>query len=171
MTTTAPDAVARFVERLGTTLTALGMQRVPARVFAALMADQDGRMTSAELSAALRLSASSVSGAVRYLTEMRMIHREREPGSRRDVYVVAQDQWHDTLLNVEQIYGRLKAAFAEGIGVVGGPQTDSGQLIDTSVRFLDFITVEMADLARRWEEHERLGAAAADRPGRQGWQG
>ena len=154
MEPTSPD-VARFVERLGTTLTSLGMQRVPARVFAALMADDDGRMTSAELTEALQLSPSSVSGGVRYLTEMRMIHREREPGSRRDVYVVAEDQWHETMLNVDQIYGRLKASVAEGLDAVGGPDTPAGRRLDTTVRFLDFIIEEMGGLVRRWEDEQR----------------
>lgn len=149
--------ISRFVERLGTTLTSLGMQRVPARVFAALMADEDGRMTSAELTGALSLSPSSVSGAVRYLTEMRMIHREREPGSRRDVYVVAEDQWHETMLNIDQIYGRLKNAVAEGVPVVGSG-SPAGRRLDTTVRFLDFIMAEMGGLVNRWEEQEQGGA-------------
>ncbi|CCH77233.1 conserved hypothetical protein [Nostocoides japonicum T1-X7] len=151
---THDEDVALFIERLGTTLTSLGMQRVPARVFAALMADEDGRMTSAELTGALRLSASSVSGAVRYLSEMRMIHREREPGTRRDVYVVAQDQWHYTLLGADQIYGRLKSAFAGGVAAVGGADSPAGARLETSVRFLDFITTEMKGIAERWEALE-----------------
>lgn len=146
--------VARFVERLGATLTALGMQRVPARVFAALMADQDGRMTAAELGEALGVSAASISGAVRYLSQMRMIHREREPGTRRDVFVVADDQWHETLLNADQIYGRLQAAFAEGVPVLGGPATPAGRRVTLSVEFLDFLMSEMGGIADRWETRQ-----------------
>ena len=56
-------------------------------------------MTAAELGEVLAVSPASVSGAVRYLQQMRMIHREREPGSRRDVFVVADDAWHDMMLN------------------------------------------------------------------------
>ena len=148
-------AAAAFVERLGSTLAALGMQRVPARVFAALMADEDGRMTSAELAAGLRLSPASISGAVRYLTQMRMIHREREAGTRRDVYVIADDQWHDTLLNTDQVYGRLAAAFADGIPAVGGADTPAGRRVRTSVEFLEFIIEEMAGIADRWDNRPR----------------
>lgn len=144
-------AAAAFVERLGSTLTALGMQRVPARVFAALMADEDGRMTSAELAVALRLSPASISGAVRYLTQVRMIHREREAGTRKDVYVIADDQWHDTLLSTDEVYGRLASAFADGIGAVGGPDSPAGRRVRTSVEFLQFIIKEMAGIAERWD--------------------
>lgn len=148
-----PVEVARFVERLGSTLTSLGLQRVPSRVFAALMADDDGRMTSAELATTLRLSPASISGAVRYLTQMRMIHREREPGSRRDVYVVADDQWHDTLLNTDHVYGPLEAAFAEGVPAVG-VDTPAGRRIAISVEFLKFIREELHDVADRWQARQ-----------------
>lgn len=146
--------VERFVERLGSTLTALGLQRVPSRVFAALMADDDGRMTAAELAETLHVSPASISGAVRYLSQMRMIHREREAGSRRDVFVVADDQWHETLLNADQIYGRLQSAFAEGVPVLGGRSTTAGRRVALSVDFLEFLIKEMAGIADRWEQRD-----------------
>ena len=71
----------RFVERFGSALTAAGMQRLPSRVFACLLAHESGRMTAAELGEALAVSPASVSGAVRSLQQVRMIHREREPGT------------------------------------------------------------------------------------------
>jgi DNA-binding transcriptional regulator GbsR (MarR family) len=88
---TTPSDTARFVERFGSALTAAGMARLPGRVFACLLADRDGRMTAAELGVELGVSPASVSGAVRYLQQVHLIHREREPGTRRDVYVVADD--------------------------------------------------------------------------------
>ena len=57
---------------------------MPARVFAALLATDSGRLTAAELAELLQISPAAVSGAVRYLTQVGMVHREREPGSRRD---------------------------------------------------------------------------------------
>ena len=61
----AGEGRARFVERFGSALTAAGMQRLPSRVFAVLLADPDGRMTAAEIGEALSVSPASVSGAVR----------------------------------------------------------------------------------------------------------
>ena len=40
-------AVAAYVERFGDTLTDAGMPRLASRVFAQLLADEDGRMTAA----------------------------------------------------------------------------------------------------------------------------
>ena len=146
-----PDR-ATFVEKFGSALTEAGMQRLPSRVFAALLADDDGRMTAAEVSEALSVSPASVSGAVRYLQQMRMIHREREPGSRRDVYVVADDAWHDLMLNSPRIYEPLTAALRDGVDEVGGRGTSAGDRLALSVAFLEFITEEMQRLSERWDK-------------------
>lgn len=146
-----PDR-ATFVEKFGSALTEAGMQRLPSRVFAALLADEDGRMTAAEVSEALSVSPASVSGAVRYLQQMRMIHREREPGSRRDVYVVADDAWHDLMLNSPRIYEPLTAALRDGVDKVGGRGTSAGDRLALSVAFLEFITEEMQRLSERWDK-------------------
>ena len=80
-------------------------------------------MTAAELGDVLSVSPASVSGAVRYLQQMRMIHREREQGSRRDVFVVADDAWHDMMMNTPNIYAPLTSTLREGVAMVGGTGT------------------------------------------------
>src|SRR5829696_4396999 len=107
------------VQHLGGALADAGLARLPARVFAALLATEEGRLTSSELATLLEVSPAGVSGAVRYLTQVRMIRRERERGSRRDVYVVMDDAWHDLLMQRDQIYAPILAAFVEARGVLG----------------------------------------------------
>jgi DNA-binding transcriptional regulator GbsR (MarR family) len=76
-----PEQRAAFVERLGAALTSAGLARLPSRIFAAVMVDEDGRMTAAEIGEALGVSPAAVSGAVRYLDGVGMVRRERERGS------------------------------------------------------------------------------------------
>ena len=142
----------RFVERFGSALTAAGMQRLPSRVFACLLADEDGRMTAAEIGEALSVSPASVSGAVRSLEQMRMIHRAREAGSRRDVFVVADDAWHEVMMSSSSTYAPLTQALREGVADVGGRGTSAGDRLALSVAFLEFITVEMQQLSERWDK-------------------
>jgi DNA-binding transcriptional regulator GbsR (MarR family) len=142
----------RFVERFGSALTAAGMQRLPSRVFACLLADEDGRMTAAEIGEALSVSPASVSGAVRSLEQMRMIHRAREAGSRRDVFVVADDAWHDVMMNSSATYAPLTQTLREGVQDVGGRGTQAGDRLAVSVAFLEFITEEMQQLSERWDK-------------------
>ncbi|HMT31728.1 MAG TPA: MarR family transcriptional regulator [Dermatophilaceae bacterium] len=154
--------VSRFVERLGGALTDAGLARLPSRVFAQLMADDDGRMTAAELTEALQVSPAAISGAVRYLQQVRMISREREKGSRRDVFVVMDDAWHDMMINHELAYLPLREAMAAGIPGVGGPSTPAGARLALSVEFLEFISAEVDGIAARWEARcaERAEQAA-----------
>lgn len=156
-------AVRAFVEHMGSVLTAAGMPRLPSRVFARLLVDEDGRMTAAELSIGLEVSPAAISGAVRYLSQVHLIRRERERGSRKDVYVVMDDAWHDAMLENERVYASLRAVLVEGLQATSGADTPSGHRLSLSVAFLDFLTEEMRDIAARWEERKaELAGGSAD---------
>ena len=144
------SASQQFVERMGAALTQAGLPRVPSLVFSALLVDDDGRMTSAELSGELDVSPASVSGAVRYLAQLGMVRRERERGSRRDVYVVDDDAWHGTMMRRDQLYAPMLAALTTGISALGEDSPVHDRLLLTR-EFLRFVDEEMAGLAERWE--------------------
>jgi predicted transcriptional regulator len=139
-----------FVERMGAALTQAGLPRVPSLVFSALLVDDDGRMTSAELSGELEVSPASVSGAVRYLAAVGMVRRERERGSRRDVYVVDEDAWHGAMMRRDQLYAPMLAALTAGITALGEDSPVHDRLLLTR-EFLSFVDEEMAALAEKWE--------------------
>ena len=141
------------VERLGAGLAAAGLPLLPSRVFAALLATEDGRLTSAELTELLHISPAAVSGAVRYLGQVRMMRRERERGSRRDVYVVMDDAWHDVLMQKDQIYAPSLPALVAARTAVG-PGSRAGERMQLSVEFLEFIQDEMGAIAARWEAYK-----------------
>jgi DNA-binding transcriptional regulator GbsR (MarR family) len=135
---------------MGGALTAAGFPRVPALVFSALLVDEDGRMTAAELMTDLALSAGSVSGAVRYLEQLGMVRRERERGSRRDVYVVDEDAWHGAMLRRDQASAPMLAALDRGLDSVDEGSPAHRRLLLTR-EFLTFIDEEMHALAGKWE--------------------
>lgn len=136
---------------MGGALTQAGLPRLPSLVFSALLVDDDGKMTSAELSAALEVSPASISGAVRYLTQVGMVRRERERRSRRDLYVVDDDAWHGAMMRKDQMYAPMIAALGAGIGEVGDGSSAHRRLVLTR-EFLLFVDEEMAALADRWDQ-------------------
>ena len=91
------EAVRRFIERFALDLSDAGMARMPARAFAAILSTDDGRCTAAELAELLQVSPAAVSGAVRYLLQVRLVSREREPGERRDHYRISSDTWYEAI--------------------------------------------------------------------------
>lgn len=142
------------VERLGAALSGAGFPPMPSRVFAALLVDDDGRMTAAELSRELSVSAAAVSGAVRYLSHVGLLRRERERGGRKDVFVVLDDAWHGALTSTDQIHAPIIAALADGVDHLGA-RTSAGARLQLSREFLEFVTEEMRGIVDRWEDHKR----------------
>jgi DNA-binding transcriptional regulator GbsR (MarR family) len=144
-----PEAVARFIERFASVMVEGGVPRMPARVFAALLTRDDGRLTSAELAALLRVSPAAVSGAVRYLEQVSLVGREREPGSRRDRYVIQHDLWYEAVLAREPLLARWERALGEGVEALGA-DTPAGERLEGSVAFFEFLQEEMPALLARW---------------------
>ncbi len=117
--TVTTGRVRAYVERLGDALTDAGMPRLASRVFAQLLADDDGRMTAGELTEALEVSPAAISGAVRYLTQTMLIGKERERGTRRDVYVVQDDGWHNAMLSRDRMLSQMESSVRDGVAAVG----------------------------------------------------
>jgi|GEM_PF-5374476 len=66
------EAVRRFVEDFASALAEMGVPRMPARVFVALLTSDSGRLTAAELAARLRASPAAMSGAVTSIERRRL---------------------------------------------------------------------------------------------------
>ena len=120
-----PDRVFDYIERFAAVLVAAGFPAMAARVFAALVIAESGRLSAAELAERLRVSPAAVSGAVRYLIQVGLAHKERVPGSRRDYYRMPGNMWDDLLRMRDQVMSRWAALVREGIDLVG-PDTAAG---------------------------------------------
>ena len=139
----------RFIERFASVMVEGGVPRMPARVFSALLATDSGRLTSSELAELLQVSPAAVSGAVRYLTQVGLIAREREPGSRRDVYRMHDDQWYEAIVRREPLLSRWERAILEGIDAVGA-DTPAGRRLTDTAEFFEFLQAEMPAMLARW---------------------
>jgi DNA-binding transcriptional regulator GbsR (MarR family) len=85
------ETLLRVVEQLGLLLSEIGMPRMPARVFAYVLAEDADRYTARELADGLRVSPAAISGAVRYLVQAGLLDKGREPESRSDHYRIYDD--------------------------------------------------------------------------------
>ncbi|MBF9068485.1 GbsR/MarR family transcriptional regulator [Streptacidiphilus fuscans] len=147
-----------YIERFADVLTDTGFPRMPARVFVALITSPAGRLTSAELASLLRISPAAVSGAVRYLSTVQLVGREREPGSRRDRYRVFDDVWRDALLKRDAMLSRWETSLTEGIHMLG-PDSPAAARLGESLHFFSFVRRELPLLLERYyREREALAA-------------
>ncbi|GAA3483655.1 GbsR/MarR family transcriptional regulator [Streptomyces yanii] len=148
------EAVSRFVERFAAEMTEAGMQRMASRVFAALLADDDGSMTSAELSEQLRISPAAVSGAINYLTQVSMVGRERDPGSRRDRYRLHNEIWYATFAGRDRVLTRWEHTLKEGAQTLG-PDTPAGTRLAETAEFFEFLQSELVGMMDRWRDYRK----------------
>ena len=148
------EAVSRFVERFAAEMTEAGMQRMASRVFAALLADDDGSMTSAELSEQLQISPAAVSGAINYLTQVSMVGRERDPGSRRDRYRLHNEIWYATFASRDRVLTRWEHTLREGARTLG-QDTPAGARLTETAEFFEFLQTELIGLMDRWRDYRK----------------
>lgn len=157
------DRVSRFVEDFASAFVDSGIPRMPARVFACLIAAEGGRLTAAELSDRLKASPAAISGAVRYLTHVKMVSKTREPGSRRDHYVVEHEVFYAALADRDSLVARWIDQIDDGIAAVG-PGSEPAVRLEEMREFLQFLLSEMAGMLERWDRHKlTLRSTVAER--------
>ena len=147
------EAVRRFIEDFASALAEMGVPRMPARVFVALLTSDAGRLTAAELAAQLRASPAAMSGAVRYLIQTGLVRREGEPGSRRHYYRVPDDVWDELITIRNRAMARWTAVLRQGVPILGA-DTPAGARIAESVRYFEFVSAELPLVITRWRERK-----------------
>jgi DNA-binding transcriptional regulator GbsR (MarR family) len=146
------DPLFGYLERFASVLVAAGIPPMPARVFVALLVAESGRLTAAELAEVLQVSPAAVSGGVRYLVQLGLVHKERVPGSRRDYYRMPADVWSDMFRLRDQVMQRWAALIREGIELLGR-DTPAGVRLAEHATFFDFVSAEMPEVLKRWAEY------------------
>ena len=142
-------------EKAAAGFAAAGFPKMPARALMALVSSEDGSLTAAELAERLGVSAAAVSGAVRYLQTVGFVHRVSQPGSRRDLYALYDDEWYIVSMRKSPIYQSLAAltdATAEAL-----PEGSAARSRVTEMgRFYRFLAARMPVILDEWER-EREG--------------
>jgi DNA-binding transcriptional regulator GbsR (MarR family) len=142
-------AVSRFIESFASAFVDAGVPRMPSRVFAAILASDSGRLTAAEIAELLQVSPAGISGAVRYLAQVDLVVRVREPGSRRDVYAVRDNAWYEAIVRRERLLELWARSVREGIEILGADTPAGARLVET-LEFFEFLQAEMPALLERW---------------------
>jgi predicted transcriptional regulator len=151
--TGSADEVLAYVERFASVLVGAGFPAISARVLAALHVSDSGRLTAAELGGMLRISPAAVSGAVRYLTALGLVHKQRVPGSRRDYYRMPPNVWEEVVRMQSQVLVRWAKILAEGVEVVG-PDTPAGERMAQYAAFFEFVNNRFPEVFERWASRD-----------------
>lgn len=147
-------------EQAAAMLTSAGMARMPARVLMALVGSPDDGYTAADLAERLGVSPAAVSGAVRYLTSMRLIHRISRPGDRRDRYDLTGDAWHGMITSNAPLYSSL-AGYMDRIADENVDAPASVQRAREVADFMRYLAGRMPELVEEWRASRDAEGAAA----------
>lgn len=140
-------------ESLALVLSSHGMQRMTARVLAALLFTEQPTMTAGELADRLHASSGSISGAVKMLTSVGVAERVPAPGSRRDHYRLRDNAWAVQYTNQNEVTTAVLKAAEAGIAT-----TDDGSLARQRLvqmrDFYEFLMAEIPSLLDRWYQQQ-----------------
>jgi DNA-binding transcriptional regulator GbsR (MarR family) len=150
-----PDQVDRAAERLAAELTRIGVPRMPARVYATILLSPHGALTAAEITERLSVSPAAVSKAVRYLSQLHLVHRGYQPESRRDLYQLGKGLFAEMLEYRARMMRSLADALGEAIEAVGGDHSEAGTRLAELRDFSLFAQSEAIAVLDRW--HARRG--------------
>ena len=139
-----------FVDRMAGEFAAEGFPRIPARVLMALTGTPDGRLTAAELAEQAEVSPAAISGAVRYLELLGMVRRMTVPGTRKHLYVLADDDhpWYTGSLSRTAVYERILRTLRAELEVLPpGPVRDR---VTDMESFYAYIQARLPELFTEW---------------------
>lgn len=138
-------------EQLALVLTNLGLQRMTARVLAALLFAEQRAMTMAELGEQLQASSGAISGALKMLTSVGLAERVPMPGSRRDHYRLRDDAWAVLFTSQNTAIAAMQSAADTGIAATSADSLARDRL--THMRdFYAFLLAEIPALLDRWHQ-------------------
>jgi DNA-binding transcriptional regulator GbsR (MarR family) len=145
-------ALRTVVEQSAAILTAAGFPRMPARVLMSLLVSEKGSYTAVELADILGVSAAAVSGAVRYLQTLGIVHRVSEPGSRRDRYSLPDQAWYAIMTRSSPMYTSLATLAEAAVAAMDDPKSQASLRTQDMADFYRFLSTRVPALLDEWEE-------------------
>jgi DNA-binding transcriptional regulator GbsR (MarR family) len=141
-------------ERLALTLSEGGMQRMTARVLAALLFAEQETVTAGELGERLKISPGTVSTSVKALTTVGLIERVPAPGSRREHFRFRDGAWAILMSSQNEVVKAMQEAASAGIEAVGAGTT-AGRRLEEMRDFYAYLMDELPAVIDRWHRRKR----------------
>lgn len=136
-------------ERLALVLTSNGMQRMTARVMAALLFADQETVTAGELAEWLVISPGTVSTALKALSSSGLVERVPAPGSRREHFRFRDEAWVQLMSAQNQSLNAVFEAADRGIKE-SGEDSIAGRRLVNMRDFYAYVMAEMPAIIERW---------------------
>lgn len=147
-----PAAVQELADSFTELLVQQGLPRMEARVLTCLNITDSGSLTAADLVQRLRVSPASISHAIAFLEQQGMLRRERDPGERRERYVIDDEIWLRNLIASVQMNEALAASSRRAAQVLGAT-TPAGLRFESSAELVMLVSEKLQQAMEEWREH------------------
>ncbi|MFI5728894.1 helix-turn-helix domain-containing protein [Kribbella sp. NPDC051587] len=144
-----PVAVQELADSFTELLVQQGLPRMEARVLTCLNITDSGSLTAADLVQRLRVSPASISHAIAFLEQQGMLRRERDPGERRERYVIDDEIWLRNLIAAVQMNEALAASSRRAAEVLGA-DTPAGARFETSAELVMLVSSKLQEAMEEW---------------------
>ena len=130
------------------------MQRMAARVFAALLAS-DGRLDDLGRTGLERSGSARPPSPARSATSPRSTWSaaSASPAHGATGTGLHNELWYETFTNRDRILTRWEQVMRDGVASAGGPDTAAGARMAETAAFFAFLHGELSQLMDRWREH------------------
>jgi len=156
------DELSAAAERFAVTLTEYGLQRMVARVMAALLFTQQDALTAGDIGEQLNLSSGAMSTSLKQLTGMGLVERVPAPGSRREHFRFREGAWATLMSSQNAVLTLMTEAAHEGLAAAG-PDTPAGRRLAEMRDFYGFMLDRMPSLIEEWKANRAAGTAPGGR--------
>lgn len=143
------EAVTEIEEQFIGIMIATGLTRMTPRVLTRLYLTDSGSLSASELARGLRVSPASISKAVGELERQSLIRRERDPGDRRDRYVIDTDAWLLAWMTSARQNITLAQIAHRGARTLGSV-SQAGMRLKDFGDFFDHVGNAMTEAAQQW---------------------
>lgn len=138
-------------EEFALVLTRNGLQRMTARVLAAMLFTEQESITAGEIAEQLTASTGSVSTAISSLTDVGLIERVPAPGSRRVHYRCPDEAWAQLMSTQNTVVRLMLDAAERGLDAVERDGRAARRLTDMH-DFYTHVMRELPAIIDRWRE-------------------
>ncbi|MGO1975446.1 MAG: GbsR/MarR family transcriptional regulator [Propionibacteriaceae bacterium] len=148
------EAELDYVDQVAEFFVAEGLPLIPGRVIGWLLICDPPEQPPAQLAAALQVSRSSISSAIRLLTPSGLVERTRRRGDRNEYFRIAPDGWSRMLMRRYAQTTAFREVSERGLDLLAGASPERRERLANVTDLYRFLETELPALLERWRTRE-----------------
>lgn len=144
-----------YVDQVAEFFVEEGLPLIPGRVTGWLLISDPPEQTPAQLAAALQVSRSSISSAIRLLTPSGLVERTRRRGDRNEYFRIAPDGWSRMLMRRYARTTAFREVTERGLDLLAEATPERRERLTNVTDLYRFLEAELPALLERWRTEQK----------------